>query len=84
VAGRRPMWMTSVVDDADHVVSDDNMTAGVTSGAGVYRAICGATVVPPSMSEPPCGRCSYCRAVLRAWCQQAPLGVRARLRGRHS
>lgn len=84
MAGRRPMWMTSVVDDADHVVSDDSMAAGVTSGTGVYQAICGSTVVPPSMTEPPCGRCSYCRAVLRTWCQQSPRGLLARLKGRRS
>ncbi|MFC5108291.1 hypothetical protein [Kibdelosporangium philippinense] len=58
--------MTSITDDADHVVSNDSMEAGLTAGEGVYRADCGSIVVPPSLCEPPSHRCSCCRAVLRA------------------
>ncbi len=61
----RPMWVVSVVDDAEHAVTRDDMASGIASGSGTYRAICRATVIPPSMTEPPRGRCPYCRAVLR-------------------
>jgi hypothetical protein len=62
----RPVWMTSVVDDYDHVVTDDDMSAGITSGSGTYRAMCGAEILPAPMSDAPCGRCSCCVATLRA------------------
>lgn len=61
----RPIWITSISDDSDHAVTRENMAAGMESGAGTYPAECGATVVPPSMTEPPQSRCPYCRAALR-------------------
>lgn len=61
----RPIWITSISDDADHAVTRENMAVGMATGTGTYRAECGATVVPPSMTEPPRHRCPYCRAALR-------------------
>ena len=62
----RPIWMTSFVDDRDHAVTDEEMLAGMQSRHGAYRAICGETIVPPSMLAPPQPRCHACTAKLRA------------------
>ncbi|CAM3408414.1 DUF3039 domain-containing protein [Kibdelosporangium persicum] len=64
-AATRPMWVVSIVDDAEHAVTRDDLAAGIASGSGTYRALCQATVIPPSMTEPPGSRCPYCTAVLR-------------------
>lgn len=59
------IWVTSVVDDADHAVTDENMAAGMADGSGTYLAMCGFVAVPGSMAEPPSGRCPRCVAFLR-------------------
>jgi hypothetical protein len=61
----RPIWVTSIVDNADHAITHENMAAGITARTGTYRALCRTTVVPPAMTEPPAGRCPYCAAILR-------------------
>jgi hypothetical protein len=62
----RPIWVTSVTDDVDHAVRHESMAVGITSGAGKFEAVCGALVVPHSMTEPPHDRCLPCVAYLRA------------------
>jgi hypothetical protein len=62
----RPIWVTSFVDDRDHAVTDEEMVVGIQSREGAYRAICGETIVPPSMLAPPQPRCHACTARLRA------------------
>jgi len=64
----RLIWVTSLVDGADHAVTDENMCAGMADRTGTYVAWCGARVVPPSMCEPSCGRCRRCVALLRIDC----------------
>ncbi len=61
----RPYWVVSIVDNAEHAVARDDMAAGIASASGTYRALCPTTVIPPSMTEPPHGRCPYCTAILR-------------------
>jgi hypothetical protein len=61
----RPIWVTSIVDNADHAITHDDMAAGITSRTGTYRALCRTTVIPPAMTEPPRARCPYCAAILR-------------------
>lgn len=56
------IWVTSIVDNADHAVTDEEMAVG----PGTYAAVCGATVVPPSMADPPRPCCRRCVAFLRA------------------
>jgi hypothetical protein len=43
-----------------HSVADDDVLAG--QPFGVYRARCGATLLPASLTEPARGRCADCRA----------------------
>ncbi len=67
-SGRAPfvMWFTGGSDHMDHAITDDNMAAGISIGAGRYAALCGAMVCVSSMICPPGQRCVSCEdAVLR-------------------
>lgn len=82
---RLAVWVTCVVDGADHAVSDADMSAGVAAGHGQYRAICGDDVVSAALTAPPGRWCARCVAVLRHATRrraEAPSVVRIR-RGGH-
>lgn len=65
-SGVRPIWMTSTMDGAEHAIMDEQMTAGLAAGRGVYAALCGAQVIAASLAAPPGRRCARCVAFLRA------------------
>jgi hypothetical protein len=57
-------WFTCGFENIDHVISDDDMTTGMSLGAGQYVALCGATVCAASMICPPGRRCALCQAAV--------------------
>jgi hypothetical protein len=61
---RQAVWVTCVVDGADHAVSDADMSAGLAAGQGQYRAICGDEVVSAALTAPPGRGCVRCVAIL--------------------
>lgn len=75
----RMSWVTSVVRDADHAVTDEAMTVGMSTG--MYEAVCGEHFLPAAMVEPPQPPCSRCVTFLRA--QQTLRDFHQRLRHRH-
>jgi hypothetical protein len=52
-----------VVDGWDHVVTDDNMAAGIAAGQGKYTAMCGVVIIPDALPAPPGLPCPRCKTV---------------------
>ena len=55
-------WMTCALDRREHAVCDAAVAAGHSQRRGVYRAVCGRTVMPTSLTSPPGRRCDNCVA----------------------
>jgi hypothetical protein len=75
------LWITSVVDDLDHQVSDAELARGSVRGS--YLAVCGHVVLAASMTAPPARRCLACcaaRLVESAVAPVVPDGDRRRAR----
>jgi hypothetical protein len=66
VPAERTIWVTSVTGEADHAVTDEDMAAALTDDSGLYRTLCGATIIAAPLVCPPCPRCTRCRDILRA------------------
>jgi hypothetical protein len=54
------VWVTSGADGTEHVVTDEQMTAGRAEGSGMYVAQCGLRFVAASMVAPALRRCTDC------------------------
>ena len=54
------MEMTSVRDGHTHTISAADFDAGIWSGRGRYRAMCGAEVIAASLVTHPGPRCPAC------------------------
>lgn len=61
----RAVWVTSGADGTEHVVTDEQMTAGHAAKSGVYTAGCGMRVLVAAMVTPALRRCTPCLALLR-------------------
>lgn len=72
----RVSWITAELDRNEHAVDDDAQLAGMTTGRGVYSAICGATFHPASMAVGPVARCATCVRILHARAQLRDLNHR--------
>jgi hypothetical protein len=59
------VWVTSVVDEIDHALTDEDMSAGMSAGLGRYAAVCGKSVVPAALTAPPGRACPGCAEILR-------------------
>ncbi|RZS30322.1 hypothetical protein EV193_11718 [Herbihabitans rhizosphaerae] len=55
-------WHTNGADGRDHAVTDEAMAA---ADDGIYEGLCGVTVVPGSMTQPPGPQCPACRGMTR-------------------
>ena len=60
----RTVWVTGVDDGVDHMVTDEDMSAGMSAGQGIFRAVCGVVVTSDALAAPPGRRCPGCWAVL--------------------
>jgi hypothetical protein len=77
------IWVTCVDGAIDHAVTDEAMTAGVTSGTGTYQAVCGALFLCAPLVCPPRPSCPRCLAFLHA--RSNLRGLEQRMSGsRHS
>jgi len=72
----RVSWITAELDRNEHAVDDDAQLAGMTTGRGVYSAICGTTFHPASMAIGPVARCATCVRILHARSQLRDLNHR--------
>ena len=64
VAPARPLVVTVTETGTrlDHFVTDDEMGSNI--GTGRYTTVCGAVILPASLTEPPTGLCQDCQ---RQW-----------------
>ena len=60
------VWVTSGADGTEHVVTDEQMTAGRAEGSGMYVAQCGLRFVAASMVAPALRRCTDCLLLIPA------------------
>lgn len=58
------VWLTTLDQDLDHAVTDEEMAAGGLQRRGVYRGLCGAVFLPAPMERAPGVPCPYCVAVV--------------------
>lgn len=78
-------WFTCELDRMDHAISDEDMAAGFSAGAGRYEAVCGTTVCASSLTCPPGRRCASCEAIVQRISRESlppKTGVLIRWRGR--
>ncbi len=78
-------WVTSAGPTVDHAVTDDAMTAGMTS-QGFYLGLCGAQFFSAPMTASPGPVCGSCRRFVQAWVslrsvEQRMVGRRVRRHG---
>jgi hypothetical protein len=85
-------WITAQGDRTEHAVSDHAQAA---ARQGIYEGLCGGRFLAAPMIVEPAGRCSSCRAYLRARAQARSIHERMReprprwldwlcpMRGRH-
>ena len=74
----RPVWVTSVTDGLDHAVTSDAMESALATNRPQPVAVCGATLLPAALVEPPGRRCWRCEETL------TPKKPDGRRRGRHA
>ena len=59
-------WITASEDRTEHAVSDEAHEASLTTGAGVFEALCGLEFLAASMDVGPDRRCPRCGSFVRA------------------
>lgn len=60
---RHLTWLRCNADRRNHAVTQHELAHGVLTRAGRFPAVCGHTVTPGSMLEPPGTPCPRCAAV---------------------
>lgn len=81
VPAERMIWLTSVTGEADHAVTDEEMSAAMAEDTGLYRTLCGAIIIAAPLVCPPSPACRRCREIVRA--RATPREPAARRTGRH-
>jgi hypothetical protein len=59
------IWVSSVLDAMAHVVTDQDMAAGILAGSGEYAARCGETIIADACTAPAGPSCPTCTAIWR-------------------
>jgi hypothetical protein len=62
--GTRPVWVTSVTDWLEHAVTVDAMESALATSRPQPMAVCGVTLLPAALVEPPGRRCWRCEETL--------------------
>jgi hypothetical protein len=57
--------LVTSIDNSDHWVTDDNMSAGMDGGIGQYVTLCGDSITHAALVEPPGRMCPRCAALMR-------------------
>lgn len=57
--------LVTSIDDIDHWVTEDNMSAGMEAGIGQYVTMCGESITHAALVEPPGRMCQRCATLMR-------------------
>jgi hypothetical protein len=80
MGGLQLFWITAQADYTEHAVTDQAQTSGITTGNGLFEAICGVDFLAASMVAAPRNACSHCLSALWTRTQKPDISEQRRRR----